>query len=297
VKHERATEEIRELAALYALGSMTQHEARSFEIHMQEGCAICEAEYHRFAHTIAAMGFAAEEVAAPDYIRDLLLARIEREGQSAVPATASSSKAEGGPAQEKYPPAASPLLSSQTKRGMPLILGWICVGAVLMMAFWAFMSWRSAQETKSQLKAQQAAAKADMEELQKQISSQTDKSSRLGEILAIAHQPEARIGRLIGQSATPSYAGAIFWDTKMNQVLVMGSFHPTPQGKVHQLWFFSPTAKIPVGSLMPDESGRVFMTLSVPKEAAGATAVVVTLEPDNGAQIPTQPYCAAGRID
>jgi hypothetical protein len=48
---------------------------------------------------------------------------------------------------------------------------------------------------------------------------------------------------------------------------------------------------------MPDQTGRVFMTLPVPKEAAGATAVVVTLEPDNGAQIPTQPYCAAGRID
>ena len=278
MKHERATEEIRELAALYALGSMTQHEARSFEIHMQEGCSVCEAEYHRFAHTIAGMGFAAEEVAAPDYIRDLLLARIEREGQSALSATAAGSKAEVGPAQEKPSPAASSkLLSSQPKRGLPLIFGWIWLGLFLIMAFWAFMNWRSAQEMKDQLQAREAAAKTDVEEMQKQINSQTERSSQLADILAIAHKPEARIARLIGQSSTPSYAGSIFWDTKMNQVLVMGSFAPTPQGKVHQLWFFSPTSKISIGSLMPDQTGRVFMTLPVPKEAAGATAVVVTL--------------------
>ena len=73
MKHERATEEIRELAALYALGSLTQHEAHSFEIHLQEGCAVCEAEIHRLARTLAEMGFAAEEVPAPEYLRDLLL--------------------------------------------------------------------------------------------------------------------------------------------------------------------------------------------------------------------------------
>ena len=100
MKHERATEEIRELAALYALGSLTQHEAQSFEIHMQEGCSVCEAEYHRFARTIAGMGFAAEEVAAPDYIRDLLLARIEREGQPAAPTVAPSQDSKTEPQEE-----------------------------------------------------------------------------------------------------------------------------------------------------------------------------------------------------
>jgi hypothetical protein len=45
MRHERATEELRELAAFYALGSLTQHEAHSFEIHVQEGCPVCEAGF------------------------------------------------------------------------------------------------------------------------------------------------------------------------------------------------------------------------------------------------------------
>jgi len=55
---------------------------------MREGCSVCETEFRRFARTIAEMGFASEEVQAPDYIRDLLLARIERENQPFAPAAA-----------------------------------------------------------------------------------------------------------------------------------------------------------------------------------------------------------------
>jgi anti-sigma-K factor RskA len=298
LKHERATEEIRELAALYALGSLTQHEARSFEIHMQEGCSVCESEVHRFSHTIARIGFAAEEVAAPDYIRDLLLARIEREPQLTAHVIAPNQNGGTMPPHEKASPGtAAPFFSSRLERERPRILPWILVAVIVVLAALAFYYWKSAQETQRQLQAKLSANRADAEELLKQIGAQKVRFAQLEEILAIANKPEARIARLIGQAATPSYAGAIFWDTKKNRCMALGSFLPTPQGKVHQLWFFSATAKIPVGSLKPDSSGRVITSLRVPKDAAGATAAVVTLEPDNSSQIPTMPYCAAGRIE
>jgi anti-sigma-K factor RskA len=297
LKHERATEEIRELAALYALGSLTQHEARSFEIHMREGCSVCEGEFHKFARTIAEMGFASEEVQAPDYIRDLLLARIEREPQPAAPAIAPSQNKEKVLSPEKPSPAAAPFPSPPSKRGMPPIIAWILAAALLIVAFGAFFIRRASQDTNKQLQARLSAARMDAEELQKQIDSQNRKSAELEQVLAIVHKPGARIARLIGQAATPDFAGAILWDTKENECLALGSFLPTPQGKSYQLWFFSATTKIPVGLIKTDLNGRVFMTLPVPQEAAGATAAVVTLEPDNGSQIPTAPYCAAGRID
>jgi anti-sigma-K factor RskA len=296
LKHERATEEIRELAALYALGSLTQHEARSFEAHMREGCTVCEAELHRFAHTIAGMGFAAEEVPAPDYIRDLLLARIDREPRLKEPATA-------GPVGETKShetashAAAVPFKSSQPVQQKSSILPWILAVAVIALGILAFYYWKSAEEAGHQLQAKLAADRADKVELQKQMGSQKARFAQLEEIEALATKPETRIARLIGQAATPSYAGTVLWDTQKNRCRVLGAFAPTPQGKVHQLWFFSPTAKIPIGLFRPDPDGQVSMSLRVPKEAAGATAVVVTLEPDNGSQIPTAPYCAAGRID
>ena len=40
MRHDRATEETRETAALYALGALSQHEARAFEIHLAEGCDV-----------------------------------------------------------------------------------------------------------------------------------------------------------------------------------------------------------------------------------------------------------------
>ena len=91
--------------------------------------------------------------------------------------------------------------------------------------------------------------------------------------------------------------GAVLWDTERGECLALGSFQDIPPGKVYQLWFFSAAAKVPVGLVKTDAGGRFFMKFPVPKEAQGATAVVVTAEPDNGSQIPTQPYCAAGRID
>ena len=51
---------------------------------------------------------------------------------------------------------------------------------------------------------------------------------------------------------------------------------PAPQGKAYQLWFFSATQKVPVGLIRTDAEGRFFMKFPVPKDAAGATAVVVT---------------------
>ena len=298
MKHERATEEIRELAALYALGSLTQHEARSLEIHLQEGCATCEAEIQRFGRTLAEMGFAAEEVPAPDYLRDLLLARIEREEKPAVkaPAPSAGDKAEI-PKAKPFSAAASPLFASQPKREKPHILPWILALALVVLAIASFFSWKMSKDTSNQLQAKLSAAQIDLAELQKQIDAGKEKSAGLEQIWVIVNRPGARIARLIGQAATLSNVGAILWDTAHDECLALGSFLAAPQGKSYQLWFFSATKKVPVGLIRTDAAGRFFMKFPVPKDAAGATAVVVTLEPDNGSEIPTAPYCAAGRID
>jgi anti-sigma-K factor RskA len=298
VKHERATEEIRELAALYALGSLTQHEARSFEIHMREGCSVCESEYRRLARTIAEMGFASEEVPAPDYIRDLLVARIERERPPAAPVVEKAPVKKPEPPPEKPPIKPSvPFVRSQPKREKSHILPWILGIVIIALAAAAGFIWKSSQDENRHLQARFDAARMDTEELRKQIDEQKLKSADLEQMLATMLKPEARIARLIGQTATPHHAGAILWNTKSMECLALGSFDPTPEGKIYQLWFFSPTTKIPVGLIKTDARGHIFVTLPVPKEAEGATAAVVTLEPDNGSQIPTAPYCAAGRID
>jgi anti-sigma-K factor RskA len=296
VKHERMTEDIRELAALYALGSLTQHEARSFEIHIQEGCTTCEAEAQRFARTLAEMGFAAEEVPAPEYLRDLLLARIEREGKPAEPASAPAEEEKAGASGEKPAPAAR-LFAAQQKRKNPRILPWVLSIALVVLAAAGLFSWKISRDANNQLQARLSASQADLAELQKQMDAGKERTADLEQIWAIINSPGARISRLIGQAATPSNVGAILWDTEHAECLALGTFQAISHGKVYQLWLFSATKKVPVGLIKTDAGGHFFIKLPVPKEAEGATAAVVTVEPDNGSQIPTSPYCAAGRID
>ena len=81
-----ATHAMTDVAALYALGALSQQEARSFEQHLQGGCAECEAELESFANTVAALGFSASDEQPPDRVRSALLARMARHGPSEIEA-------------------------------------------------------------------------------------------------------------------------------------------------------------------------------------------------------------------
>jgi anti-sigma-K factor RskA len=298
LKHERATEEVRELAALYALGSLTQHEARSFELHVQEGCSVCESEIRKFERTVAGIGFSAEEVEPPGYIRDLLLARVEREPQAAAATTVSEQKDEEEPPKvTRTPPPAAPAFSYQSGREKPGFIPWILTAALAVAAILAIYAWKSAQGANVQLQAKLSAAKTDSDNLQILYDVQKDKAQTLEQMLAILSKPGTRIARLIGRPAAPSAAGEILWDVEQNLCLLFGAFPPAPPGKIYQLWFVSPAAKVLVESVKLDPAGRSFFVVPVPKNAAGAIEALVTLEPDNGSQIPTTPYCAIGRFN
>ena len=73
MKHERATEEVRQRSSLYALSLLTQNEARSFELHLEE-CTVCRTELGKIEHAAAKIGLATEETAPPLHLRERLLA-------------------------------------------------------------------------------------------------------------------------------------------------------------------------------------------------------------------------------
>jgi len=105
------------------------------------------------------------------------------------------------------------------------------------------------------------------------------------------------MARLVVQAAAPASSAALIWDMEQNQGLLFGHFAPAPEGKSYQLWFFTPAAKVSAGSFKVNADGRTLVTVPVPRDAASASAAVITLEPDNGSQIPTSPYYAVGRIE
>jgi hypothetical protein len=296
VKHERTTEELREAAALYALGSLTQQEAHSFENHLKEGCSVCAVECRKYERAVVRIGLAAEEAPAPEYIRDLVAARIEREPQTAPPKTQPNPPVEEKNAREfLHPSPAPPRLLSQPRSDGPSIFPWVLAVALAVLGLAAGYAWKSARELNAQLQAKVSATQSDIEDLKSKLDDTKENSGNLQRILSLAGKPGTRIARLVVQTASPASSAMVIWDTEKGDCLVLGKLPPEPEGKVYQLWFFTPVSKVSAGSLKLGSNGLV--TIPVPRDAANASAAVITLEPDNGSQIPTSPYYAAGRID
>ncbi|MEK6323988.1 MAG: cupin domain-containing protein [Acidobacteriota bacterium] len=73
-----AAHEMTDVAALYALGALSLHEARSFEQHLAEGCDACSAELESFAQTVRALAFSAPDEQPPARVRAELLTRLSK---------------------------------------------------------------------------------------------------------------------------------------------------------------------------------------------------------------------------
>lgn len=76
MNHNVSQDAMREKAALYALGALTQHEARAFEEHIAEGCDFCHSELEVFNQVVSAMALDAEEQEPPPDVRNKLIAAI-----------------------------------------------------------------------------------------------------------------------------------------------------------------------------------------------------------------------------
>jgi anti-sigma-K factor RskA len=298
LNHDQATEDVRELAALYALGSLTQHEARSFEMHLREGCAVCEAELHRFERTASGIGFAVGEAETPEYLRELLLARIEREPQE-TPAEAVQLQKEPPPREIPSPPpmAQSILFGSQrsTPRGFPWKVAALLVAIVALGA--TLYALRSARATNDKLQAKVSTIQADLDNLNVLLDSQEEKAGRLDKLLAMVGRPGVRIARFVEQTPSRASLGAILCDMEQNQCLLFGFFPAASPQKTYQLWLITSKARVSLGPVHPDPAGRVYAEAAVPGEAADASLAALTLEPDGGSQTPTMPFYAIGRFD
>ncbi|MBN2242736.1 MAG: anti-sigma factor [Acidobacteria bacterium] len=288
--HEKPTEEIRESAALFSLGVLTQHEAVSFESHLREGCPVCETEYRKFRHITAEIGFAACEADAPDYIRELILARIEREPSAAGPEDKET------PARIQAAPVSKPILTPPPAKGAG-VFPWVLAVLFAAAAGFIFYLYHSGQKDKEGLASEMAAAQTEIKNLETLLDKKENGPVELEEIVSVVSRPETRIFHMAGLDPAPTASGAIVWDVQQNRCLVFGYIPPVSGKKAYQLWFLTSSNKnIPSGLLEPDPAGRVYDWFPIPEDISSLT-MAITLEPEGGSKTPTLPYYAIGRND
>lgn len=71
-----ATHDMTDIAVLYSLGALSQHEARSFEAHLADGCDACRLELGSFELTVGALALSAPEQQPPARVRAALVASV-----------------------------------------------------------------------------------------------------------------------------------------------------------------------------------------------------------------------------
>jgi RNA polymerase sigma factor (sigma-70 family) len=332
-KCEETGEDVRELAAFYALGVLTQHEARSFETHLMTGCAACTSELRKFEQTAAGIGLAAEEIETPEYVRDLLLARIERELEVSI-STASPKPKEGGlmaepapplspgsdstftPTPPKRSPMTEPLFSALSKpapkRSMSHSTFWLLRGlliALIVLCSIVLYYLISTKASYAQLQQQLSNSQENLNDLGILFDIQKINSDKLNQLLAAMGKPGARIIRLLGKPVAPSSpqslllgseprqcSGALLLDTEQHQCLLFGYFPPPPRDRTYQLWLFTRSkVRVSAGLIKVNPAGETFTTALLPMNALDVIAAGISLEPESGSSEPTMPFYVEGR--
>lgn len=285
MKHERSTGEIQETAALYALGSLSQHDARTFENHLTEGCAVCRAELQRFEGVVGLLGFTASEAAPPVYLRELLVAHVEHGTREATRSVA----AQPG----KEPPAQSPPRPRRPLSAWSRALSWAVALGCAVLAGYSYYSWKQSEQSAQERAAELVAARSDAEQLSKMLELERGRSRELEHINAILERPGARVLLLTSPEPSSSASAAIFWDVPRKRWLVTGRLPEAGPGKAYQIWCVTKAGRFGAGMLRQDSEGHVFTVLDGPAAGIDISQVVITLEPVGGSAQPTWPIVAS----
>jgi anti-sigma factor ChrR (cupin superfamily) len=76
-----AEDQMKDRALLYALGTLTQNEARAFEDHLADGCNDCEAELRASEQLTHSLAFDAAEIEPPTRVFERVVGFVTKEKQ------------------------------------------------------------------------------------------------------------------------------------------------------------------------------------------------------------------------
>jgi anti-sigma-K factor RskA len=286
LKHELEADLYSEKAALYALGMLSQHEARAFENHLAEGCAWCESELRQFEEASEALAVNSDPVSPSPYVRDLLMARIDREARDAVPGISST--------EPKTYNDTLVLQRSAGARPFQIIIPWAIAASIALVAIVSLLTLRNTNQEAEELRNRLAETRKRSEQLQGEAARQLERVQELAQINEVLSNRDHRQINLVGQGPAPNASATVYWDLEKHRWIVTANLPPAPSGKVYQLWFVTPDAKISAGLIKPDDTGHGFLVTDLPRGLTAIAAAAITQEPEGGSEQPTSPIYAVG---
>jgi anti-sigma-K factor RskA len=288
MEHKLATDETREKAALYALGALSQIEARAFENHLDDGCEACRAELAAFDGVVGVLGLAAPPANPPGELRNRLMASIAKEPRVGrlQPGLIQPGRAQAGQT------GAVPPVRAERRAPRFSVLPWAVAAGVALLAAAGLISLRA---TVSSTRQELAQMRVEIVHVSEELAFARQKDSEHLQVISLLEQPGATHIFLATQPGVQPSKADVYLSNKEQRLLVSADMPPAPPGKVYQLWFLTPAPRS--AGLMPtDQSGHGFTQVSIPPDIAAlkGTGAAITLEPEGGSTKPTMPIYVAG---
>lgn len=286
MKEDRIKEERQADAALYALGSLSQIEARAFE-NLRESDSEIDREAAEFEAIVGELGLITDESEPSPYIRDLILSRFEREKETkpqAIPM----------PPQPVLSNKHSVETDAEPRSASRSIIPWAIAATFAIIALGAVFFWNRANQDATQMRHQLALAEGEKHRLIAQVEQQGRSSEEVQKIQQTISSSELKVINLGGQEVAPQSSARVLWDVNNRRWVVVANLPPAPAGKVYQLWFVTKDAKVSAGLLKHDQAGQAITLVDVPSDLNKIDATAITLEPEGGSAQPTSPIYVLG---
>ncbi len=268
-----------ELCAGLLLGALDAADRAELEAHLAGGCAVCDGELARLSQSVELLAYSLPQQAPPAALRSRVLAAVQA-------AAAAEPRGASAPATAPDPRAAR-VIELPRRQSNFAAWGWAAAAAALAIA--SFVTWRQANDMRSQL----AAARAQADSLQHQLADE-----RQWAALEVA--PQAKVVAL-----APTPAGAVqlaahmTFDPATRRGVFVSDSMVAPAGHDYELWAISKSGPVSLGVVRADSSGRVRVRIADCGDPATLGAFAISLEAAGGAptrNAPGGPVVMVGKI-
>ena len=280
--------EVLELAPLYVLGALDEHEVARVRAHLAS-CAQPHPDLDELGRVVPHLADALEPVDAPPELRARILAAVAEDARLRSGSVASQRPAVAGPAvagpavvgaaevpseaarrEEAREPVA---LRARGERRTTWTRFALPVAAAFVIA--ALGGWNLL--------------------LQRQIADAGERAALLTSAVAALGTPGTSIARLTPTGGSPGAAGVAVVPRDGPGYLVLVGLPEAPAGKTYQAWYVSDVGPASIGLLRVEEGAPA--VLAGLERRPGVEQVAVTVEPEGGSASPTTQPIVAGAFE
>ena len=277
------------LAALYAVGALSEDDRTAFETHL-EVCLECVGEVKSLLPVTHALVHGAPPLDAPGALRARVLGHVT----GTVPAPRDMASAPLDAVFTALDESDTPTLFVKPPRRGPGALFWLA--AILLIAAAAAGGWyaegldRQNRDLRAALDTESRRAGLASLALEIERTATAEREAQREAVLAIVTGPDVQQLALEGQPLAPRASARALWNNVADMVFIATGLPSLPAGDVYQLWFGTPSVPISWSSaalLEPDADGDATVILEVPETVTLPVVMAMTVEPAGGVSAPT----------